>query len=175
MESLVEDHQWVVERITKHQEFRSGRNKVMKWGVKYKEHAGEQWEPARSFVDHLNDEWVKYNKRHKVNVSFGKVKALSFKAGIRHMSSPPASTGSHEMHPAVRLCYSLLAWDMGMSIADMPLYDGLAWYSIEVVGTRKENLPCMRAPITHLGPLEEFVALTRRVDVYLGPLPGPGH
>ena len=146
----------------------------MNWRIKYEGHAEEHQEPARCFVHHLNDEWVKYNKLHKVNLSLGKVKALSLKAGIRHMSSPPMSSGSHEMHPAVRLCYCLLAWDMGMSIADMPLYDGLAWYSIEVVGTRKQNLPCMRAPITHLGPLEDFLALTRRVDVYLGPLPGPG-
>ena len=118
---LVEDDQWVVERITGHQEFGRGRNKVMKWRVKYKGHAEEQWEPARSFVHHLTDEWVKYNKRHKVNVSLAEVKALSLTAGIRHMSSPPPSTGSHDMRRAVRLCYSLLAWDMGMSIEDMPL------------------------------------------------------
>ena len=121
VDSLVEDDQWVVERITGYQEFGRGRNKVMKWRVKYKRHAKEQWEPARSFVHHLTDEWVKYNKRHKVNVSLAEVKALSLTAGIRHMSSPPLSTGSHDMRREVRLCYSLLAWDLGMSIVDMPL------------------------------------------------------
>ena len=118
---LVEDDQWVVERITRHQAFGRGRNKVMKWRIKYKGHAEEQWEPARSFQHHLTDESVNYNKRQKVNVSFAEMKALSLTAGIRHISSPPPSTGSHDMHCAVRLCYSLLVWDMGMSIEDMPL------------------------------------------------------
>ena len=116
LDFLVEDKQWVVERITGHQGFGRGQNKVMKWRVKYKGHAEEQWEPARSFVHHLTDEWVKYNKRHKVNDSLFEVKALSLTAGIRHMSSPPLSTGSHDMHRAVLLCYSLLAWGMGMSM-----------------------------------------------------------
>ena len=93
----------------------------MKWRVKYKGHAEEQWEPTRSFVHHLTDERVKYNKRHKVIVSLAEVKALSLTAGVRHMSSPPPSTGSHDMRRAVRLCYSLLAWYIGMSIEDMPL------------------------------------------------------
>ena len=105
--------------VTGHQEFGRGRNKVMKWRVNYKGHAKEQWEPATSFVHHLTDEWVKYNKRHKVNVSFAEMKALSLTACIRHMSPPSPSTGSHDMHRAVLLCYSLLAGDMGLSIEDM--------------------------------------------------------
>ena len=39
---------------------------------------------------------------------------------------------------------------------------------------KTENLKCLREPMTHLGPLEEFVALMRRRDVYLGLLAGHG-
>ena len=34
---------------------------------------------------------------------------------------------------------------------------------------KHKNLKCMLAPMTHLGPLRGFAALTCRVEVYLGP------
>ena len=101
--NLVEDDQRVLERITGHQGFGRRHRKVMKWRVKYSGHAEEKWEHTRTFVHHLTEEWVKYNKEKKVNVSFAEVKALPLTAGIRHMSSPPPSTDSHQKHRALQL------------------------------------------------------------------------
>ena len=63
----VEDR-WVVGGILGHKKLRNGKtgNYELHWKVGWKGHDEYTWEPSSSFMHALNEEWIAYNKKHKL-------------------------------------------------------------------------------------------------------------
>jgi len=57
---------WIVERILRH---RIHRGKLQ-WLVKWQDSETEIWAPVFSFISGTQTDWVAYNKKHKLDVSF---------------------------------------------------------------------------------------------------------
>ena len=61
-----EDDTYVVEKIMEHRT----RNGKCQWKVNWQgyDHSYDTWEPASSFVGHLQQDWMDYNRRHHLEV-----------------------------------------------------------------------------------------------------------
>ena len=87
-ETLVDSETFIIEKILNHQEFanRGGdkrtRPKILKWLVKYKGYPKLEWHEASEFLHHINEDWLKYCRRHGLHV------------GIRDVSHVMASVHS---------------------------------------------------------------------------------
>jgi len=70
VEQVPEDDSLLVEKIIDHRT----RNGTLQWLVTWKgyDHAHNTWEPASSFVGYVQQDWVEYNKRHKIQVPLNK-------------------------------------------------------------------------------------------------------
>ena len=66
-EGLVEMEDYIVDRVLKHEMRGSGTNRKLWWGVKYRGYPEPEWQPATSFLHDIQEEWLKYNKRHRLD------------------------------------------------------------------------------------------------------------
>lgn len=60
---------WIVEEIQGVRWTGQGQRRRREWLVKWKGHDQPEWEPASSFLHHINTEWHKFNKKHKIVIS----------------------------------------------------------------------------------------------------------
>ena len=65
-EEMVESDRYIVERILDHKPKGRGSNRGTKWLVKYKGYEEPEWQDARAFLHDINEDWLSYNKRHKL-------------------------------------------------------------------------------------------------------------
>ena len=73
---LVETDTYIVKHIRDHRKTGGGKNQRLEWEVKYRGHPDHEWQPASSFMKHVTDVWLKYNKKHNVEVSIKDLRIL---------------------------------------------------------------------------------------------------
>ena len=71
---LVETVGYVVDRILKHEMRGSGANCKLWWRVKYRGYPEPEWQPATSFLHDIQEDWLKYNKRHRLDLKLSDLK-----------------------------------------------------------------------------------------------------
>ena len=62
----MESDRYIVERILDHKPKGKGSNRGTKWLVKYKGYEEPGWQDARALLHDINEDWLSYNKRHKL-------------------------------------------------------------------------------------------------------------
>ena len=65
-EEMVESDRYIVEEILDHKPKGRGKNRGTKWFVKYQGYEEPEWQDARAFLHDINEDWMAYNKRHKL-------------------------------------------------------------------------------------------------------------
>ena len=84
----MDSEKFIIETILKHQEFanrgrdKRTRPKILKLLVKYKGYPKLEWHEASEFLHDINEDWLKYCRRHRLDV------------GIRDVSHVMASVHS---------------------------------------------------------------------------------
>ena len=73
-EGLVESEDYIVDRVLKHETRGSGANRKLWWYVKYRGYPQPEWQPATSFLHDIQEEWLKYNKRHRLDLKLSDLK-----------------------------------------------------------------------------------------------------
>ena len=73
-EGLVETEDYVVYTLLKHETRGSGANRKLWLYVEYCGYAQPEWQPATSFLHDIQQEWLKYNKRHRVDLKLSDLK-----------------------------------------------------------------------------------------------------
>ena len=70
----MDSEKFIIEKILKHQEFanrgrdKRTRPKILKWLVKYKGYPKPEWHEASQFLQDINEDWLKYCRRHRLDV-----------------------------------------------------------------------------------------------------------
>ena len=84
-ETLVDDDKFIIEKVFKHQKFANkGKDKhrrphILKWYVKYKGYDKPEWYDASEFLHDINQDWLQYNIKHKIDVGIQDVCVLRSK------------------------------------------------------------------------------------------------
>ena len=73
---LVETDTYIVEHIRDHRKTGRGKNQRLEWEVKNRGYPDYELQPASSFMNNVNDVWLKYNKKHNVEVSIKDLRIL---------------------------------------------------------------------------------------------------
>jgi hypothetical protein len=65
-QEVPEDDTYVVEKIVAHR----NKNGQRQWKVQWQgyDRDFDTWEPATSFVGHLQQDWMQYNRKHRLDV-----------------------------------------------------------------------------------------------------------
>ena len=83
--TLVDDDKFIIEKVLKHQKFANkGRDKhrrphILEWYVKYKGYDKPEWHDASEFLHDINQDWLQYNIKHKIDVGIQDVCVLRSK------------------------------------------------------------------------------------------------
>ena len=81
-EMLVDDEKFIVEIFLKHTVQKSrGKEKarrpnIVKWFVKYKAYDKPEWREASEFMHDINEEWLRYNIKHKIDVGLKDIRQV---------------------------------------------------------------------------------------------------
>ena len=70
----METEDYIVDRALKHDAWGSGANCKLWWYVKYRDYPQPEWQPATSFLHDIQEEWLKYNKRHELELKLSDLK-----------------------------------------------------------------------------------------------------
>ena len=73
-EGLVETEHYIVDTVLKHGMRGSGTNRKLRWRVKYRGYPEPEWQPATSFLHDIQEEWLRYNKRHRLDLKLSDLK-----------------------------------------------------------------------------------------------------
>ena len=75
-EFLVETDQYIVEDIRGHKTSGRGKNKEILWEVKYRGFPETEWQPPSAFMNNVTDVWLKYNRKHNIDISIKDLRVL---------------------------------------------------------------------------------------------------
>ena len=81
-ETLVDDEKFIVGKILKHAvqknrgKDKARRPNIVKWLVKYKGYDKPEWREASEFMHDINEEWLRYNIKHKIDVGLQDVRQV---------------------------------------------------------------------------------------------------
>ena len=75
-EFLVETDQYIVEDIRGHKTSGRGKNKEILWEVKYRGFPETEWQPASAFMNNVTDVWLKYKRKHNIDISIKDLRVL---------------------------------------------------------------------------------------------------
>ena len=75
-EFLVETDKYVVEKVLDHKPKRATSRGKKKWLVKYKGYPDPEWQPASSFMHDINEDWLAYNAKHRIDVGIKDVRMI---------------------------------------------------------------------------------------------------
>ena len=75
-EFLVETDKYVVEKVLDHKPKRATSRAEKKWLVKEEGYPDPEWQPASSFMHDINEDWLAYNAKHRIDADIKDVRMI---------------------------------------------------------------------------------------------------
>ena len=78
----MDDEKFIVKKVLKHAvqknrcKDKARRPNIVKWFVKYKGYDKPEWREASEFMHDINEEWLRYNIKHKIDVGLQDIRQV---------------------------------------------------------------------------------------------------